>query len=486
MIKKGLVVECEKEYAIVINKTGDCERILRREGLAVGKKIMYTQDDVVVYDEARKKGRNVMTPVYRMGALVASMILVILMSGILRPVLDEDVVDDEIALITSDTKRIISVDINPSFKIEVDGDNIVLNIEAMNEDALTLDVDDLIGMASEDAIEGIVALAEEAGFIDISDLEEDYVLITYVLGDGVIDEQDEAALLVKKDVSTILSSINLAIARATEEELAMAEERLIPVGLMVNGVEASTTVKEYFGEESNVASFSENNVLAETSAEHRLSLIDQHLESLSEAGSLKMAFKQEYLNQEAAYTTLREQYLDAVEDYEAGLSGGGEIDDDQLGILEETSKSLKNQLDDRARQIGSTKEELRMAIEVEAKHIPSEDQEVNRGNVETIDDESDEMNHVTPEGTVNGEYGEQAPKGMKITEEPDEVENPMEDEEVREAEPIESYPDRPSGSDSNQMAPEEGVLQNGVNMSPEEEPLRHNNSEVHNGDPERM
>src|SRR5665647_24501 len=76
---------------------------------------------------------------------------------------------------------LVCLDINPSFALYTDINRKVLEIEAINEDARTLNVSYLVGLPVDDAISDIISLATSAGFINAADDVEDYVIVYTVL-----------------------------------------------------------------------------------------------------------------------------------------------------------------------------------------------------------------------------------------------------------------------------------------------------------------
>lgn len=133
----------------------------------------------------------------------------------------------------------VSVDINPSFEISVYDDNTVESIASLNDDALSIDVSDLIGMDVDLAIEAIVARATEAGFIDTTDSTDDYVLVTTVLKDEATIQQEEALQLKIQDrlqISETLNSVYVVELKSDMVTKFEADEKNVPVGLyVING-----------------------------------------------------------------------------------------------------------------------------------------------------------------------------------------------------------------------------------------------------------
>jgi len=95
---------------------------------------------------------------------------------------------------TKDTTitAVYALDINPSFEISVNKQDKVVLITAVNDDALTITVDDLYGKDSAYVIEELLKRAKEAGFIDDTDLVDDYVVLTTIpMTDDDEDQTDE-------------------------------------------------------------------------------------------------------------------------------------------------------------------------------------------------------------------------------------------------------------------------------------------------------
>ncbi|MHB8096462.1 MAG: anti-sigma-I factor RsgI family protein [Erysipelotrichaceae bacterium] len=154
---------------------------------------------------------------------------------------------------------LVGVDINPSFELSVNRNNNVVKIEALNDDAKTIDVSDLIDEPVEDVVEEIIRRATEAGFIDLIDLDEDFVVVSTVSLEDDEDDQDEFEEEMEKKIrdSEFLQSLNIVQIKATQREKFEAEGKNIPVGLyVINGYvlqEDGTflSAKEFFSDPEN-------------------------------------------------------------------------------------------------------------------------------------------------------------------------------------------------------------------------------------------
>lgn len=154
---------------------------------------------------------------------------------------------------------LVGVDINPSFELSVNRNNNVVKIEALNDDAKTIDVSDLIDEPVEDVVEELISRSAEAGFIVLDDLDEDFVVVTTVSLEDDEDDQDEFEEEMEKKIrdSEFLQSLNIVQIKATQREKFEAEGKNIPVGLyVINGYvlqEDGTflSAKEFFSDPEN-------------------------------------------------------------------------------------------------------------------------------------------------------------------------------------------------------------------------------------------
>jgi hypothetical protein len=280
MIKKGLVVKLTQDHIIVMTDQGDYERIARREKADIGLKIMYTEKDLIFNPQIASYSKS-----YRKYFVAASIVFVLIMGLILQSTLytdpEQNLVSENIESTEQGVKitTIIAVDINPSFQLMADVNDTVVKVRSMNDDAKTIDVSSVVGLNIEEAIEHIVYLADEAGFIDTTDEAANYVLVTIIMADdqSEVDEESYAAdlkantskvneLREKVQNSAIVGKVIFAVTTATKEQLKEAELKKIPVGLYVSGIKKEMTVKEYFSKEEQKEAFKENGKVIEKNA----------------------------------------------------------------------------------------------------------------------------------------------------------------------------------------------------------------------------
>lgn len=149
----------------------------------------------------------------------------------------------------------VFVEINPSFELSVDQTGEVLSATALNEDASLFELDTIIGLGFSEAIDMIVAWAQLNGLIDITDLDDDYVLVTTVLADESSTEIFETLsqqLQQRLQKSIHLQEMSVVEIKATLVDLFNAQGKDVPIGLYVlNGLvlledDTFVSAKEFF------------------------------------------------------------------------------------------------------------------------------------------------------------------------------------------------------------------------------------------------
>ena len=156
---------------------------------------------------------------------------------------------------------VYALDINPSFELSVNPQDKVIEIVAVNADAETIAFDDLIGLPAEEAVESLIQRAEEAGFINLNDLEDDFVVITTIAQNEQYQNQAEglhARLQERIKQNTMLQAMNVVTIKATLAQLMEARDEDVPVGLYVlHGMVTSPdgtilSAKEFFSTSGNL------------------------------------------------------------------------------------------------------------------------------------------------------------------------------------------------------------------------------------------
>lgn len=188
---------------------------------------------------------------------------------------------------------VISLDINPSFELSVNPAGLVIKIDALNEDAKSLNTLDLIGDPVEEVVDAIIALSADAGFIDITDIEDDYVVVSTVLAQGAssaLADTLQTRLHDRIKLSDTLQCINLVELKATLQEQAQARDKDVPVGLyVINGMIQTTdgqllSVKEFFANTENTQAIRSRASITELSSDQRKLRLELALDAMDQKG----------------------------------------------------------------------------------------------------------------------------------------------------------------------------------------------------------
>ena len=119
-----------------------------------------------------------------------------------------------------------TVDINPSFCLLVDEDDIVTGIEYVNDDAKELKESiDCVGLPIDEAIEVIIAVAKEAGYVT----DGQYILVGKFAAES--EEKDFTDLQTKLEQS-FGDMIQLVVVNGTLEDKEAADELSVSAGLL--------------------------------------------------------------------------------------------------------------------------------------------------------------------------------------------------------------------------------------------------------------
>jgi hypothetical protein len=190
---------------------------------------------------------------------------------------------------------VLTVDLNPSLRIELSKDYTIVKAIAQNAEAKSMDLRILKGMKIQDGLKEFVRQAIKGGYIDTLNLTEDYLLVTTVSLNG----KDETFNLNLKEMLTqlqkeqsLLSDVQLALLEAKEQDLDEADKTNTPLWLYVLSGKNPDTLTSAT---SNVQGYFEDTTLkTKFETEYGQVLEDQHtvtsndikeaLDELSESG----------------------------------------------------------------------------------------------------------------------------------------------------------------------------------------------------------
>jgi chaperonin cofactor prefoldin len=246
---------------------------------------------------------------------------------------------------------ILSIDINPSFTLKVDASNIVLSIEAENEDAKTIVVSDLIGQNATLVVETIILRAQEAGYL-IDPTQSDYVLVTTapakegdeIAADHLNDLIQEA--LTKEGGS---DDVNVILIKATLQQWFDAQEKGNPLGLfvingMVNNQGTLMSVSEFLKTSGNLELLETLSTIVKKSTINTLSLLERFLDRLQRAGVDVSAYRARLTTEGENLTKLKEDVLAMWESLDPDTKAGSSLSDADKTAMRDLINKMLEQL----------------------------------------------------------------------------------------------------------------------------------------------
>ncbi len=120
-----MVLKIKKEYAIVMTQESDLIRIQYKQGMEIGQKIYFMEEDIV--RSQSKKGFNKKQA--RWVTSIAAMLIIVVMTSLYVPQLMNPVY------------AVVSVDVNPSVQLKIDK-----HLNVVSAEAELLKVDKLLNL----------------------------------------------------------------------------------------------------------------------------------------------------------------------------------------------------------------------------------------------------------------------------------------------------------------------------------------------------
>ncbi len=150
MYYKGIVIDIHDKYIIVMDESGEMLKIRKKVNISIGQAILFVDDDIIV-----DKKINKIIKIWTVPIVTAALIFISIISGIIN-VNNKNI-----------PYALLTFDINPSFSIEVNKDNTVINVVALNDDAKSLDIDKIKNKSLDEALKLVkTSLKENKKFED--------------------------------------------------------------------------------------------------------------------------------------------------------------------------------------------------------------------------------------------------------------------------------------------------------------------------------
>ena len=148
-MKKGLIMELKKDYAIVLSDDGGMDKIVIKPQMAVGQKIFYFDEDIVVTSSNNSKFKY--SAFMKSFGSIAALFLIAFTFFYNMNI--------------NKTVAVVSLDINPSIQIEVDNNQNIVKVIGMNDDGKNIDFSAVKGCNINDGIKAIKDILVEKEYL---------------------------------------------------------------------------------------------------------------------------------------------------------------------------------------------------------------------------------------------------------------------------------------------------------------------------------
>ncbi|SFC90333.1 anti-sigma-I factor RsgI family protein [Clostridium uliginosum] len=219
-MKKGILVETKKDYAIVMNECGIMESIEIKDDMKIGQKIFYFEEDVINLNINKSVHRPSLFKTF--GTFAALFLLIFtFFQGI-----------------TYETAyAVVSLDINPSIQIEVDNKKKVVKVEGVNADGKKFDFSDVKGLEINQGIEIIKTKLVEKQYLD----KDGEVLVAFAFLNGENDKVYEDTI--QEAIKTTFKTENVTYITGDKEDVEEAKTKGISLGRYEASLSATEAIK---------------------------------------------------------------------------------------------------------------------------------------------------------------------------------------------------------------------------------------------------
>ncbi|MEK4300976.1 hypothetical protein MKY30_16575 [Oceanobacillus sp. FSL W8-0428] len=268
-MKKGIVMEIHRKYAILLSKNGSFEKgIILTENAEIGDEVIF-QPVYEKFEWKRCWGKSHITV-----RLSAIFILALLLFGF--PLFKTGLSDTE-------THAYVAIDINPSLELELNEDLIVTDVNALNESACEL-IDEVSSIQDEpitSVLASIVDESEDKGFADHKTMivgisyedqySKDEVITEITPYIESLPDWEVSTLIIPEEVREIAQNQDKSMNEIMALEMANGEEGEIEQvnDVITDSEEDSAIIDFFYGEQESEADVDRSIEQDEDPAEQR-------------------------------------------------------------------------------------------------------------------------------------------------------------------------------------------------------------------------
>ena len=289
MYYKGIVVEIKEKYALVMDSSGNINKIKLKHKLNVGDAIFFSDEDIIKDSKLLKfKKKTFILPIVT-AALIFFAVLMNLPSKNINPILSP--------------YALVTLDINPSIGIEVDENETVLNVKGLNNDGKNMDLNNFKGKSFDEVIKSLKTSIESNKKIKNKD--------SIILGFAFLGNNHNKAFEdnIKNIVKDNFKGFKIVYINSNKEDTKKAENKGLSIGRY--------KISEELGDE-----------------------LEDKIENMSVDDLIKL------LNKKGTPTYLNEEMKDEIEDryedkYENSKSNKKDLEDNKESNDNDDSKHIE-------------------------------------------------------------------------------------------------------------------------------------------------
>ena len=210
MYYKGIVIDINDKFAIVMINSGEVIKIKLKGKLCVGDTIMFTEKDIVKDKKVSQfKNKKLIIPI-----VTAALICLIVTFNVTSKYINN--------ILTP--YALVTLDINPSIGLEVDEENIVLNAKGLNNDGNKINIGELKGKSLNDATKILKDYIENNKEIK----NKDSMIVGFAFLNNKEDKTFEEN--VQNTIRNNFNGIEIVYMHGTKEDSKIATDKGISLG----------------------------------------------------------------------------------------------------------------------------------------------------------------------------------------------------------------------------------------------------------------
>lgn len=219
---KGIVMEVNEDYSLVMKEDSQIVRIKNKEGMKKGDINIFLEEDLYEEKISNNKNKNkIIVSILSIAAILAIVVL---------PMMQNNKIN---------SYALVSLDINPSINFELDDNMNIVSIRGINKDGKNLNLESLNGLTLDEGLKKLKLYLENEKY----NLSKDSIIVGFTF---LTDKEDNAYENdVKSIIGTEFKDSKTAFFKGTKENSEVAKQK----GMSLGRYEAKLSMDEDIMEE---------------------------------------------------------------------------------------------------------------------------------------------------------------------------------------------------------------------------------------------